>query len=117
MKLAGIPECNNENLQHIALLAAKKIGVDLSDCYIDWVTRVGPRVQRGTTITENDTTFPRPIVMRLLRRNKRDQLIKASKSRRNVTSSDLDVPGKSYKVFYNERLTKENRMLFRKNKN
>ncbi|CAB3220415.1 unnamed protein product [Arctia plantaginis] len=112
LELAGIPESNNENLHHIALLAAKKVGVDLADDDIDWVTRAGPHIKRAVN-PNSDVNSTRPIVVRFLRRSKRDQLIKASKTRRNVTSSDLDVPGKSYKIYYNERLTKENRLLFR----
>lgn len=112
LELVGIPETNNENLHHIALLAATKVGVELVDGDIDWVTRAGSRLVRAVN-PEKDANVSRPIVVRLLRRNKRDQLIKASKSRRNITSNDLEVPGKAFKVFYNERLTKENRLLFR----
>lgn len=112
IEIVGIPECNSENLHHIAFLAAKKVGVDLTECDIDWVTRAGPRVKRAITV-ENDSKFSRPIVVRLLRRHKRDELLKASKTRKNLSSADLDVPGKSNKIYVNERLTKENRMLFR----
>ncbi|CAH0726206.1 unnamed protein product, partial [Brenthis ino] len=112
LELCGIPEINNESLQHVVLLAARKVGVDLEDGDIDWVIRAGPRVKRVITM-ENNSQFPRPVVVRLLRKTKRDQIIKAAKSRRNIKSTDLDIPGTPYKVFYNERLTKYNRELFR----
>lgn len=112
LELAGIPEYENENLHHIALLAAKKVGVDLEDRDLDWVVRAGPRV-KSALLPEHNKTFSRPVVVRLLRRNKRDQIIKAARARKNITSADLGVPGTPRKVFYNERLTKINRVLFR----
>ncbi|XP_046970603.1 uncharacterized protein LOC124537757 [Vanessa cardui] len=111
-ELSGIPERTNESLRHTVLLAARKIGVELEDCDIDWVTRAGPRT-KSENQSVNETRLPRPVVVRLLRRRTRDQILKASKSRRNLTSSDLEITGNPLKVYFNERLTKENRMLFR----
>ncbi|CAH2089886.1 unnamed protein product [Euphydryas editha] len=42
LEIAGVPENKNENLLHLSLLAARKIGVDLEDRDIDWVARAGP---------------------------------------------------------------------------
>lgn len=42
-----------------------------------------------------------------------EKVLKAAQSCRNVTSADLDISDPSLRVFFNERLTKENRMLFR----
>ncbi|XP_013193029.1 uncharacterized protein LOC106136907 [Amyelois transitella] len=114
IEIVGIPESANESLQHIVLVAARKAGVDLEDSDIDWVARVGSkRPQMTTTLPEDRLSTPRPIVVRLLRRSKRDNFLKSSKSRKGMTSSDLEVSGSSMKVFFNERLTKENRFLFR----
>lgn len=112
LELVGIPEREHENLHHIVLLAMRKVGVEIDDSDIDWTARVGPRIISAMS-AERSTKFPRPVVVRLLRRSKRDQILKASKSRRNITSSDIDIPGAPQKIFYNERLTRENRMLFR----
>ena len=111
LELSGIPESNNENLYHTAMLAIRKVGVELDDHDIDWVTRVGPRGKPAITV--NGRRFYRPVVVRLLRKSKRDEIIKAAKTRRNIMSADLDIPGESQKIFYNERLTKTNRELFR----
>lgn len=114
VEIAGIPENISENLCHTVLLAAKKVGVELADTDLDWVSRVGPRRPPvTTTLPEDSVTIPRPVVVRLLRRSKRDTLLRATKTRKNLTSADLDVPGNPRKVFFNERLTKENRVLFR----
>ena len=56
--------------------------------------------------------FRRPVIVRFLRRSKRDEIIRAVKTRRNIMSARLDTPGKSLKLFYNERLAKINRELF-----
>lgn len=112
IEILGIPEVANENLHHTLLLTAAKIGVDLSDLEIDWVTRVGPRHRQVSTATESGGTFPRPIVVRLLRRAKKDEVLKAAKVRRNLYANDI-VKGSENEIYINERLTKQNRQLFR----
>lgn len=114
IEIVGIPESSNENLEHVVKVAALKVGVRLEDGDVDWITRVGarrPLVQAGTP--ELGGRMPRPVVVRFLRRSKRNQIIRASKSRKNITSTDLDITGPTTKVFFNERLTRENRILFR----
>lgn len=114
IEVSGIPESNNENLQHIFMLAAKKIGVELVDQDIDWVSRVGSRPSKDPKrLEEGKSKFPRTVVARLVRRATRDKIINSSKVRRNITSGDLDIAGPLQKIYYNERLTKENRVLFR----
>lgn len=114
LELSGVPEISNENLHHIALLAARRVGVELNDNDIDWVTRIGPR--KPAFLTEGKTKFSRPVVVRLLRKSKRDEIVKAARVRRNITSADMDIPGESQKIYYNERLTKLNRELFRESR-
>lgn len=55
----------------------------------------------------------RPVIVRLIRRAKRDELLKAARTRRNLTTADLELVGEPQKIFLNERLTKINRLLFR----
>lgn len=110
IEIIGIPELPNENLQHIALVAAKKIGADIGESDLDWVLRAGVKKPPSSSSAFG---FSRPIVMRLIRRSKRDELLKCVKSRKNVTTKDLGVDDQSKRVYFNERLTKENRLLFR----
>lgn len=56
--------------------------------------------------------WPRPFVVKLMRRRTRDEVIKAAKYRQNLTS-DHFVESPPKKVYLNERLSKENRSLFR----
>ncbi|CAG9114232.1 unnamed protein product [Plutella xylostella] len=60
---------------------------------------------------------PRPVVARLLRNNKRDEILHASKVRRNLSTGDIGLGGTARKVYFNERLTKVNRHLFREARN
>lgn len=57
---------------------------------------------------------PRPIVVRLARRALRDQLLKAARVRRGATTEGTDLPGPARKFYMNERLTRTNRLLFRR---
>lgn len=117
VEIAGIPETLNENLDHVVRVTAQKLGEELGDNDVDFITRVGARRPSSAHVpTKADGLLeraPRTIVLRLLRRSKRDQILKASKSRRNITSADLEVAGAPLKLYINERLTKHNRVLFR----
>lgn len=131
VEISGIGEEPKENLHHIVLLTAKKIGVELSDKDIDWAIRVGPpqSTAKIDVLTETETEAvmeagakladaklkekaPRPIVVRFTRRKLRDDFLEGAKGRRGLKSDDI-VHGTSRNVFINERLTKENRYLFR----
>lgn len=117
VEIIGLPELAMENLQHITMVAAKKIGVDLKDEDIDWVARAGP-IQRNLSHSTGvsrvvPAQFNRPVVLRLVRRTKRDEILKGAKGRKSITALDLQVGDKPDKIFFNERLTRENRLLFR----
>ncbi|KAL0810569.1 hypothetical protein ABMA28_010689 [Loxostege sticticalis] len=111
VEITGIPEQNKENLSHIVMVASQKIGVSLAESDIEDVIRVGKNTPL-TLNSEPQNKRPRPIVLKLIRKCKRDEILNCAKSRRNVTSEDV-VSGNPTQVFFNERLTKENRRLFR----
>ncbi|XP_026331030.1 uncharacterized protein LOC113238417 [Hyposmocoma kahamanoa] len=110
LEIVGLPEYDNENLMQITSIMCKKIGVDLNEQDVDEVIRVGPRNLHSSDSSQRK--WPRPVVVKLLRRRTRDEILKAAKSRRNVTSEHV-VEGPPKNVYFNERLTKENRTLFR----
>lgn len=107
LEITGLPETQNENLLHLVTVAATKIGVKLNEDDIDLVTRVGPQNSRIPN------TRARPIVVRFLRNNKRNDMLTSARARRNLSSTDLEIQGTSSKLYLNERLTKLNRKLFR----
>ncbi|KAL4721663.1 hypothetical protein ACJJTC_000567 [Scirpophaga incertulas] len=75
------------------------------------VVRVGPIIRRQSK-SPSSPRPPRPIVLKLLRRRKTEELLKAAKARRNLTTEKL-VDGNPTPIFFNERLTHYNRQLFR----
>ncbi|XP_047025530.1 uncharacterized protein LOC124634150 [Helicoverpa zea] len=115
VEILGINETTNENPVHTILTVAMKLGVDLQDTDIDFVTRTGPRFNNNSEITSSprQENQPRPLVVKFLRHNKRNEFLRAGKTRRNISSEKLDVPGPSRTIYINERLTKEDRQLFR----
>ncbi|KAJ2954682.1 hypothetical protein O0L34_g2977 [Tuta absoluta] len=108
IEICGVPEINNENLTHIALAVSQKLSVELSESDIDDITRTGPRINGKS---ENNKTS-RIIVLKLSRKAKKDELLRAAKTRKNLTSEGI-VSAPQAKLFINERLTKKNRLLFR----
>lgn len=112
LEIAGIPEQESENLNHIVFLASKKLGIELVEADIDGIFRAGPSQAKAVNRLETVIKMPRPIVVKLVRRAKRDQLIKAAKIRSNLTSEGI-ANGAATRLYFNERLTKDNRILFR----
>ena len=110
LEIAGLIEEDNEDLHQIVKTISQKVGVELRESDIDDVIRVGPRV--SSTKNSSDLKVPRPVVVKLVRKRKRDELIKAARSRRNVTSENV-LDGRPSRLFFNERLTRDNRILFR----
>lgn len=83
--------------------------MDLDQRDVDDVRRVG-MLGGGVGGVER----PRPVVVTFTRRAPRDQMLRAARVRRGLTTDAIDIPGKSRKVFINEHLTKSNRILFSK---
>lgn len=115
IEIASFPEVINENSTHVILTVAKKLGVELDERDIVSAQRVGaPRIPPSGAST---ATRPRPIAVRLARRSQRDALLQAARVRRRLTTDDLSLPGTpaaSHPFFVNERLTRNNRLLFQK---
>ncbi|KAL4721514.1 hypothetical protein ACJJTC_006483 [Scirpophaga incertulas] len=105
-----IPEHKGEGLQHIVMTLSSKIGVQLGPEDVVCATRVGrpPEVGLGGAAAK-----PRPIVVRLVRRALRDDLLRAARVRRAITTDGVGLPGAPGRFYVNERLTRANRALFR----
>lgn len=112
VEIMGLPELPKENPHHIVLTIANKIGINLNENDIDFVSRVGQHSDNGAS-AKAGKSYPRALVVRFTRNNNRNTFLKAGKLRRNLTSTDIGVGGPPHKLFFNERLTKINRLLFR----
>ena len=113
IQVSNLPETRGENPVHTAMLVASKLGVKVKARDIISAERVGGRRINATQPAPVETR-PRFLVVRFARRDLRDELLEAARVRRGMTTADLDLPGPAARIFFNERLTKINRDLFRK---
>lgn len=104
LEISGIPEKVTENPYHLFLTLAAVAGSNISDIDIDFVARAGAPKR-------DKTSHPRPLVVRFCRQGKRDEFYKNAKLR-SLTTADINLEGPATKIYVNERLTRENRMLF-----
>lgn len=113
IEISGISEIKDENSLHIIRVTAQKIGIDIDGSDLDYAMRVGPRRPGNGELTSGLSKQPRPLVVRFVHRHKREEFLRAAKTRRNLHSADIGIEGQSRKLYFNERLTQENRHLFR----
>lgn len=105
IEISGISEKPAENPLHLFLTLAVVAGMKLSESDIDYVTRTGPP-------RKNTNDPPRPLVVRFCRRSTRDRFYSTAKPRR-LSTKDLKIEGSAQNIYFNDRLTRENRQLFR----
>lgn len=111
IEINGLVEQKGENLMQIMSVASTVLGIELCPNDIDDIRRVGAR--NGETGGEGRPR-PRPVILTLARRATRDQLIRAARVRRGLTTDMFGMPGNPIKVYFNEHLTKPNRILYSK---
>lgn len=112
IEISCITEQKGENLSHNVITLANKLGVSIGEQDIVSATRVGRPPE--TPEPSASATRPRLIVVRLARRAVRDQLLQAARVRRGATTEGTGLPGPSRRFYVNERLTRTNRLLFRR---
>ncbi|KAL4702234.1 hypothetical protein ACJJTC_010834 [Scirpophaga incertulas] len=99
-----------DTLKNVHKTLANKLSVKLDQQDIVSALRVGSVVRAESDV---NSSRPRPIVVRLVRRAKRDELLKAARVRRGATTEGIGLQGSPRRFYLNERLTKINRFLFR----
>lgn len=112
IQISHLPEKSGENPVHMAMLVASKMGVKVEERDIVSAERVGGRRINATQPAPVEAR-PRFLVVRLARRDLRNEMLEAARVRRGMTSADLGMPGTPARFYINERLTKRNRELFR----
>lgn len=111
LEIAGYPESPNENCVHVVLTVANKVGVELNVKDIVSANRAGPA---RTASADNMPPRTRPLIVRLTHRATRDALLQAARTRRNLNTEGLKLSGPIRSLYINERLTKNNRLIFQK---
>ncbi|XP_013174661.1 PREDICTED: uncharacterized protein LOC106123072 [Papilio xuthus] len=116
LEITGLPEEKNESPLHLTSILAKKLGVTLDERDIVSAERVGRKTivaeyERGK---EEDATAARPraLVVRLVQRGARDELLRAARVRRGFDSAGIVPAAAPRRVYVNERLTRLNKQLF-----
>lgn len=112
IELTGLPEMKNENLIHLTVAIAVKLGITIEERDIVSAERVG--VVWRSAAAEERSARPRPMAVRLVRRSLRDDIIAAARVRRNITTDGLGLDLPARHVYLNERLTRYNRKIFAK---
>lgn len=113
VEITMLPEAQGENPLHLVQLVASKLGVNLEARDVVSAERVGaPRTAGGEQ--DGARSGPRPLAVRLARRELRDTLLREARVRRTVDTSGFDLPGPARRFYINERLTRINRRLFGK---
>lgn len=105
LEIAGVPELKNENLVDIATKISKHAGVDLNPEDIVHISRVQSR--------SNKAGRPKVMVMKLRKRLLKDNILAGLRKQRGVSTADIGIPGSSQRVFVNEHLTVENKLLYK----
>ncbi|XP_053603583.1 uncharacterized protein LOC128671267 [Plodia interpunctella] len=108
LEISNIPEDKGENLLHIVTAIADKLSVNMTVQDIVSATRVG----RSAEAAGVENTRHRPIVVRVVRRALRDELLRSARVRRGATTEGIGLPAPHRRFYINERLTKTNRFLF-----
>ncbi|KAJ0171824.1 hypothetical protein K1T71_012587 [Dendrolimus kikuchii] len=117
LDIGCLPEEKGENVYNIVTLLAAKLGVKIEERDIIFAERIGG-VGISNAVSGGETAErSRRVVVRLARRNLRDELLHAARVRRNLTASDIGLASPtalSRRIYINERLTRINRYLFYK---
>lgn len=105
IEITGIPEIKDEITPDIVLKIAHHIGVSIEASDVEFAHRVQPRHAASTQRT------PRSIIVRIKQRALKDRLVAAGRKYRNICARELGLGGEPHRVFINEHLIRENKML------
>ncbi|XP_052743482.1 uncharacterized protein LOC128199177 [Bicyclus anynana] len=110
IQINGIPHKKDENLIKVIANLAEKCGYSLDPkTDIDFVTRVAVK-------NDVDSSYPKPIIVKLLSRYKKDDLLSCLRRLKDLKASDVGFPGNQNRVYINDHLSSYNKMLLQKAK-
>ncbi|CAK1581263.1 unnamed protein product [Parnassius mnemosyne] len=104
LELVNIPEDKDEELLNIVLKTANHVGADIQPTDIEFAHRVQPR--RNASAHK-----ARSVIVRFRQRSIKDRVIAAARKHRNMTTRDIGMGGEETRIYINEHLIKENKML------
>lgn len=104
IEIIGIPEKKQENLMDVLKKIYSELKVEMPN-HIEYASRVTPR--------DKIEGRPRNVVVKLERRQQKDEIIAAIRKRKGLTAEDIDMRG-NQNIFINEHLSPKNKLLYKK---
>lgn len=112
IQINGVPEKKNENLLSLVKNLALKCNFTINmDTDIDFVTRVAVK-------NDIDNKTPKPIILKMQSRYKKDDFLLSLRKLKNCTAGDIGISGtqSTRKIFFNDHLSARNKYLLREAK-
>ncbi|KAJ8937221.1 hypothetical protein NQ318_005925 [Aromia moschata] len=109
IEIQGVPVKNNENVLNIVENITKFLNVKIDPTQVEYAHRVQSQKRDNTNNVKN-------IIVRFTSRKLKDEVLSAVKTKRQaigLTSPGLKIEGVSQRLFLNEHLTSENKLLFK----
>ncbi|XP_028160459.1 uncharacterized protein LOC114352897 [Ostrinia furnacalis] len=107
IQINGIPEKKGENLLNLVRSLAQKCGFSISvDSDVDFVTRVAVK-------NDADNKTPKPIILKMHSRYKKDDFLTLLRKIKNCTARDIGITGaqSGNRIFFNDHLSARNKYL------
>lgn len=107
IQINGVPESKGENLYHILSSLATFSGYPLNvSTDVDFVTRVAVR-------NDTDTKKPKPIILKLQARYKKDDFLSSLRKLKDLRAKDLGFANNDSRIYINDHLSGFNKYLLR----
>ncbi|CAH0723443.1 unnamed protein product, partial [Brenthis ino] len=106
IQINGVPQKKGENLIQLIKILAEKANFPLSpDTDIDFITRIA---------TKNDSSDsrPKPIILKLQARYKKDDFLTSLRKLKNLKACDMGFLGMQNRIYFNDHLSTKNKALF-----
>lgn len=104
IEITGVPEDKNEDTVAIVQKISEHIGVVIGPSDIEFAHRVQPR--------RAASAMPQcPIIARLKQRSTKDKIMAATRKHRNLMVKEVGIGDDTSRIYINEHLTKDNKML------
>ncbi|XP_063535721.1 uncharacterized protein LOC134748493 [Cydia strobilella] len=110
IQINGVPETKGENLFTVINSLAEACGFSLNtNTDIDFVTRVAVR-------NDTDNSKPKPIIVKMQARYKKDDFMACLRKLKNLKAADLGYGASPNKIYINDHLSSYNKFLLKEAK-
>lgn len=103
IEIFGVPERRSESLSETVIEIARTAGVTVTRNDMEFITRVAPKITTGR---------PKPIIVKFVRQSLKDEILRAVRKRKGVTTQDIGIPGDKRQIYLNDHLTPANKNLY-----